>query len=669
MKDLNYLKRMFGNKSELFEKIFPYLTTAIFITLSIILIYHHEFWRDEIISWHFGSESTSFSEFLRIVKQDGTNTYTWFTFLYFISHFITSNIESMKVVHLAISTVSVFLILKYAPFNKIIRTMIVFGYFFFYEYSIISRNYALGILFIIIFCILYKTKYRNMIFLGIVLFLMGQGSILSFLTSIVLFLMLIFELIIDWKKIRNSVNKIHLIVLLLIVISGMLFVYWQLGSHEALNIAKEYVTPDAIFDRTIGENIASMVHVSKGIFEAYLPIPKISLNFWETNLVFDFISKYQLRYTFLIALALLVAPLIIIKRRIILPYVTGSIGILILAIYFIKAFYIRHFGHLFVLFIACIWLSNIQKEGKYLINIRNNFYKRFQAIFLAVILIPSIIGSSVAFYYDWKYPFSSGKAVAKYIEENFNLDEIAIVGYKDNYTETIAGYLDKDIYYPQQRKFSKFVSWHNREGLMSYKDIFSKAYSFTRDNKKVLVIIDKYHIEESEIPGNYFFKKLDTKFDNSIVPTENYCLYLFDKEYVLNSSELVYKIDKSNFENYWKVLQQCEFDYTDYAVWVKVYGDDPYFENKFPIEFQDNQSLVVFISIISDVDAKFQVYYGRAGIGYREEDSSIFNLTKGDNSIYIKIPYSENLESIRVDPINIRNDCFIKKIEMYNFSD
>ncbi|MBA7709027.1 hypothetical protein ES703_117934 [subsurface metagenome] len=128
-------------------------------------------------------------------------------------------------------------------------------------------------------------------------------------------------------------------------------------------------------------------------------------------------------------------------------------------------------------------------------------------------------------------------------------------------------------------------------------------------------------------------------------------------------------MDKSNFKNYWKVLQQCEFDSANDTVWVKVYGDDPYFENTFPIEFKDNRALVMFINISSVVDAKFQVYYGRAGIGYREADSFVFPITEGDNNIYIKIPYSENLESIRIDPINIRSDCFIRKIEIYNFSD
>ena len=79
------------------------------------------------------------NEFIKTIDMNGNNTYSWFAILYFISHFITQNPESMKIIHLAISTVSVFLILKYAPFNKIIRAMLVFGYFFFYEYSIISR--------------------------------------------------------------------------------------------------------------------------------------------------------------------------------------------------------------------------------------------------------------------------------------------------------------------------------------------------------------------------------------------------------------------------------------------------------------------------------------------------------------------------------------------------
>ncbi|GAI20246.1 unnamed protein product, partial [marine sediment metagenome] len=188
-------------------------------------------------------------------------------------------------------------------------------------------------------------------------------------------------------------------------------------------------------------------------------------------------------------------------------------------------------------------------------------------------------------------------------------------------------------------------------------------------NDTVLVIISGTQVEKSEIFEKYIFKKIDKEFNNSIFPLENSYLYLFDKTSVLNSSKLLYKIDYSNFDEFWKPLSQCNLDIEDNKVWIKVYGEDPYFESLFPIEFKNNNPLMIVVNIDSFVDAKFQIYYGRKGKGYNEGDSSVFSVIKGENNIYIGIPYSEDLERIRIDPINVKSDCSIKKIEIYSMED
>jgi len=168
---------MLKDKSEIFNKIYPYIFTIIFLILSVLLIYNHELWRDEVKAWLVGSESISIPAFIYNIRDNLGHPYLWSFILYLISHYITKNIEVMKILHLLISTTIAFLILKYAPFNKFIKILMVFSYYFFFEYSIISRNYSIGILAIIIFCILYKNKYKNLIPIGFVLFFMGQGTI------------------------------------------------------------------------------------------------------------------------------------------------------------------------------------------------------------------------------------------------------------------------------------------------------------------------------------------------------------------------------------------------------------------------------------------------------------------------------------------------------------
>ena len=658
------VKIQFENGRDFWEKSYPYIVTAIFLTLSILLIWRHEFWRDEIYSWHLGSESLDLKRFVSNMRTGAGHPYLWFTMLYFISHFITQNPESMKILHLVISTISVFLILKYAPFNKIIKVMLVFGYFFFYEYSIISRNYALGVLCIVIFCILYKNKYKNILPITIVLFFMGQANLYSFIISIALFLMLIIELITERKLIKNNIKKVNIVLLIVIVFAGIFFLYLQIGEQALPSLSN--TTASLLTNRSPEENSFAFRSTIESIIKTYIHIPQFILSFWESNIIIYFLSKFNILWMLIFTVVLFIIPFFIVKRKCILLYIIGFIGI-ILSNFYINRFYVRHFGNLFLLFIACIWISNIDKGDKYLINTKGNFNKIFQSTFLIIILISSLIASSVAFYFDWKYPFSNGKYVAEYIEENFDKDNMVIVGYKDYSAETFAGYLNKDVYYPNSRDFKKLVSHTDRTPIVSIEDIFEDSYFFTENSKTVLTILI-YSNPDREILEKYFFKKLDVEFINSIVPNENYYLYLFDKDIFSKEylSNMVYRIDKSNFEEYFRPMNECEFVEEEDATRIKVYGDDPWFETTFPFEFNENSSMLAYFNIDSFVDGEFIIFFKRPNRDCIIEDSLPFRIRKGNNIIYLKIPYSEDLEGLRIDPIDVKGDCLIREVKFYS---
>ena len=513
------------NGRDFYEKYYPFIVTAVFLALSIILMYHHEFWRDEIQSWLIGSESSSISEFINNMRDNQGHPFLWNAILYFTSHFITENVESIKIIHLAISTALVYLFLKYSPFNKTIKTMFVFGYFTFYEYSIISRNYALGLLLMVVFCILYKNKYKNIIPISIVLFFMGLLNIYSFLLSVVLFLMLLVEFVIDRNVIKKNIYRIYIVIAIIVILAEILFVYWQMYSQTIDNSWN--LTISSLFNKSIDEYKASLTNVSYGIIKTYIPIPQVIIKFWESSIIIYFLSRYSFLYIFLFSLILLIIPLFFIKRRTILLYILGVTSILFIP-FFIYIGSNRHFGHLFMLIIISLWLSQINKGDKYLIKSRKNFIKKSQNIFLIIILSFSLIGSSIAFYFDYKYPFSNGKYVADYIEENFNKDNLVIVGYVDNTTQTIAGYLDKDIYYPNSKDFKKLVSWNKRRPLSSIEEVFQDANHLASEGKEVLIVLS-LNISDNSMPEKYLFKKIDIEFTNSVVIDENYYLYLLER--------------------------------------------------------------------------------------------------------------------------------------------
>ena len=651
-------------KLNIWDKYFPYIVTGIFLALSIVLIIRHEMWADEMWAWLIGSESSSVAELVSNMRVNQGHPYMWNAILYFISHFITDNPESMKVVHLTISTALVFLLLKYAPFNKIVRVAIVFGYFLFYEYSIISRNYALGILFIVIFCILYKNKYKNIIPICIVLFFMGQANFYSFIISMALFLMLAVELIMDRKYVVKNVNKAFIIVGVLIIICEIVFIYWQLGS-QVPTVSQGSALQ--IFVKSSGEYIDSLKHISKSIIKTFIPIPVFVLNFWGNNLVVNYLSNYRFIYTFVISFILLLIPVFIMKKRAIILYASGILGMFCISI-FLDPAYLRHFGHILLIFITCLWISNINRSDRYIINTKVNFIKIFGNIFLGFVLASSIIATPAAYYFDYKYPFSNGKYVAEYIEENFDKDNMVIVGYKDWAVQTIAGYLDKEMYYPNLKEVKKLVLMDDDRLIEeSTEVIFQEADSFTRKNDTVLVIKYIAPVRESEIPTKYNFEMLDTEFDNSIVTSENYYLYLFDRERFLKKlSDMEHIINSTDFEKYFRPMNQCEFIKEKDGIRIKAYGDDPWFETTFSIEFYKKRPIIFYVNIDSYTDNEFRIFFKRPDRDCIIEDSIPFVIYKGNNNIYIRIPYSEDLEGLRIDPVNTDSDCIIREVKFYS---
>jgi len=527
--------RTFSIKNRLnYESYFPLIFTFIFIILSIILISNHEYWLDEAHHWFIVSESNSINELVENLRDGAGTPFLWHIIIYFISHYIIDNIIIIKIFSLTISTSIAFLFLKYAPFNKIIKVLFIFGYFPFFEYSIISRTYSLGILFMIIFCILYEKKYKRLILISIVLFLMAQTTAYAFLISIALSISLGIELILDFKKVKKEIKVYKILISALIIIVGIILFFWQIGDQLKGNYWE--ASARSIINRSFRQYEYSLLTFLPNIIKVYFQVPDVKLNFWwDSNLLISSISNINLNFLIpIISLVLLIIPIFILKRRAILYYLLGTAFLFSFIVLVGKEFAgrLRHFGHIFILFILCLWIGE-KNNNIYLLKINKNFFLKFSKFFVLLVLIFSIIGSSIAFYYDYNYPFAPEKEFAEYLNQKYDINNTFIVGYRDTNFVAVALYLDKDIYYPQINKISKNTYWKNRLHEMSPDDIFKKAHSLTNSKEKTIVVLEgpiMENVDSKHILENYGFKKVDSKYCDSIVTPIRFHIYEFIEE-------------------------------------------------------------------------------------------------------------------------------------------
>src|SRR4030042_3824725 len=124
-------------------------TFALLLTLAYglivgIVVSRHEIWRDEAQAFLMAKDSRSIPDLLHKIKND-VHPPLWHLTLYFLTRW-TSSPLAMQITHLLIASAAVFLFARFSPFSRLNKVLFALGYYALFEYSVIARHYALGIL-------------------------------------------------------------------------------------------------------------------------------------------------------------------------------------------------------------------------------------------------------------------------------------------------------------------------------------------------------------------------------------------------------------------------------------------------------------------------------------------------------------------------------------------
>ena len=204
------------NLSELYDKsyhknnVFEIVLIIIFAVITLIGILNHAMWRDELNGWLIARDSYSFINFFDNIKYEG-HPLIWYVCLWFLNQ-ITGNPLAMQFFHwfIAIASVSIFVI--FSPFTKTQKILFIFGYLPLYEYSVISRNYGIGVLSIFIFCACFKTRHNSYLPLALILAIMANTNAYCLLISLALGFTLTIEYIFrGYFHYQTKANKYNIL--------------------------------------------------------------------------------------------------------------------------------------------------------------------------------------------------------------------------------------------------------------------------------------------------------------------------------------------------------------------------------------------------------------------------------------------------------------------------
>ena len=185
--------------------------------------------------------------------------------------------------------------------------------------------------------------------------------------------------------------------------------------------------------------------------------------------------------------------------------------------------YLRYQGHLFVLFIACLWIADYCRDIKIKLLFFDRlagFCEKYRNAFITVLLSLHLVAGIAASAMDWVYPFSASKETAKFIND-MQMNNMPIVGDVDYAVSAVAGYLNRKFYYLHGNRFGSFIVWDQKRNSINYEELIRKLKEMSARDKKGVLIICNYEL------GNTLMPVVKIRESNeSIVVDEKFYLYI-----------------------------------------------------------------------------------------------------------------------------------------------
>ncbi len=495
--------------SLIFSSRYIYLLTALFFIVSFVGIINHEIWLDEAHHWLLARESSSLNELLYNTRYEG-HPILWNILLFIITRF-THDVFWMQCFHVIISTATIFVFLKKAPFNIAFKILFIFGYFMLFEYTLLSRNYMLGVLFLFLALSYYKERKSKFFMLCLLLVIASNTHLIFFVISSGIMLLITIE----HFKAGKLFNKKNLLGYSLFFI-GIIVLTIQIIPPKDSSFFNE-INNLSVFKRSLKGFIS--------LWNGLICVPDFrTIHFWNTN-IFVNLSK---PLTAIFALLIYLLPILLFhKKKNILFFVFITL-IGMQAFFFVtQRGNARSEGVVFLIFIIGLWIEQYYSSNPLKITNRIKETEVLKKIIVYSILSIHFFSGTIAYAIDYKYPFTPAKRIANYIN-NHHPDKIIITDFWDAPTSSYKGHT---IYSLCQQDYKSFCHWNvicKTDILNSEERRLEVLNAFMKNKKtscifitlKPITLLD-FHDENL----NEFQIKFLTTFKESIIPNRDYTIY------------------------------------------------------------------------------------------------------------------------------------------------
>jgi hypothetical protein len=456
---------------------FTWLLCLPYLAFLVWMHVHHEMWRDEIHAWTLARLARGFSDLVTGDRVYEGHPPLWFWYLHVWTWFVQAA-WGVQVATIAAATGAAVLFARFAPFPRYLKVLLLFSYYFGYEYTVLSRNYVLGWLLLCLFCALYHPIRVRTIAVALVLVLLSLTSFYGLAMAMFLLAYFVLDQVsfsLDTRRGSGPVEwsvsaSPRLLASVAIVSGGVAFCLLSIEPPDpnplspAFNFAAiiPAAVPKMLYRVTAG--VLPWRHFSTSQFWATF------FTFWEDGSVWPSYVGGALSLLLLLALY----P----SWRLMLAY-AGALATMLVFQQARDEGMPRHWGHFVMFFIAACWL------------LRTAFPQRrhwLSTAMLTGIVALQLQSSAIATIIDTREVFSGGRDTAAFIRRE-GLQDLPMVAGPDFSAATVAGYLRRRYFAAETEEVNETVVLHSRRHPFSPHDLMDRAIALARERRSPVLLI------------------------------------------------------------------------------------------------------------------------------------------------------------------------------------
>lgn len=473
---------------------------ALFLVLLVPRVMAHDMWGDEWHTWLVCREMPSLSALFARIRYDG-HPATWYVITWLATRVFNDPL-AMKLIHAAIAASVVAVVGIAAPFPRWQRALLACGYFFAFEYAVLTRNYSIGALGLLVAAACHARRPDRPIATCAALALAIHSNAFAAIAASVIAA----YLALGWLGDRRVPRARLVFGLAILAVSALLVVI--------------EIRPPADINNTpwrFRVDVPLAGQLAAAPWRSFVPLPLPIRAWWGRNILdVPIIRPVQAPLGLIVLWAAYNA--VAKDRR--LRRLWAAIVIVMLAFAYVKITgSLRHHGTMFIAFVALRWLDRANAPGPVS---STNWRERFWRATLAVQAVAGV-SASVA---DLALPFSAAPAVAAYVRANY--PNAQIIAQRDLEGGPIAGELGgTPVYFPVPGRWATSVIYNRDRSVLAAPErldaVAAELHAADPSRPVLLAISDA---SPTRTGGGRFWWL--ATFDDASMSSEGYLLFLWE---------------------------------------------------------------------------------------------------------------------------------------------